>query len=750
MTHTPPRGKLCWPSIRRLLGTSVIVAGLVGSIFATPIVSQAAGVPSIISYQGRLTDASGNLLGTSAGTTYYFKFSLWDGANVGSGNRLWPSSVPATTTASVRQGVFTVNIGDTTNGYPESLTYSFSSSTVYLQVEVSSNNSIWETPSPRQQITSAAFAQVAGAVSGTGQSAIGTTTPGNAVLTVEATSTTATPLLVRGILDQAADLLDVFSSAGASLFSISASGLASLTNLFVTGSSTLQAFTFTNATGTNMVLTAATTTTMFATTASSTNLFSTAAAFGSLSLTTALPVASGGTGSTTQQGALNTIAPTPTRAGDMIYYNGSNWVNVAGNNAGTNCLLEDANGVPSFGSCAGGGTVSSVSNSDGTLTISPNTGAVVASLALTHANWWTGRQNFTTATTSNFEATSTNVYFSGFTSALLGTDATGKLVATSSIGVNYLTGILGVGTGGTGASSFGQGWIYSSGGTTALAASTSPTVNYVVATSTTFASIFPYASTTAISGTTAFFTTSTSTTVNGNTGNIGTLAVTGTGTFGTATSTTLNGNTAAIGTLTVSGVGTFGTATSTAANANTGTFGTLSVNGLSTLKGGFVSQASSTVVGPLTATQASTTMFTNTGATYLTSPSTMSLLATDATGLVIASSTIGNSQLAHSTISGISLGATLGALTNDATLNGSSYTGAGAISDWGLNLANSNWWTATQNFTNASTSLFTATSSVWLTSIANRILAVDGSGLVAGTSTPTAANFFATSTLVAS
>ena len=43
---------------------------------------------------------------------------------------------------------------------------------------------------------------------------------------------------------------------------------------------------------------------------------------------------------------------------------------------------------------SGGGAVSSVSNSDGTLTISPTTGAVVASLALSHANIWTALQTF--------------------------------------------------------------------------------------------------------------------------------------------------------------------------------------------------------------------------------------------------------------------------------------------------------------------------------------------------------------------
>lgn len=41
-----------------------------------------------------------------------------------------------------------------------------------------------------------------------------------------------------------------------------------------------------------------------------------------------------------------------------------------------------------------GSEVASITNSDGTLTISPNTGAVVASLALGHANTWTALQTF--------------------------------------------------------------------------------------------------------------------------------------------------------------------------------------------------------------------------------------------------------------------------------------------------------------------------------------------------------------------
>jgi hypothetical protein len=45
-------------------------------------------------------------------------------------------------------------------------------------------------------------------------------------------------------------------------------------------------------------------------------------------------------------------------------------------------------------STVGGGAVSSVSNADGTLTITPTSGAVVASLNLGHANTWTATQTF--------------------------------------------------------------------------------------------------------------------------------------------------------------------------------------------------------------------------------------------------------------------------------------------------------------------------------------------------------------------
>src|SRR3989338_4949108 len=200
----------------------------------------ASGTPTIISYQGRLADSNGNLKGES-GTTYYFLFSIWDNATVGSGNKLWPASAPATTTATVRQGVFNVNIGDTANGYPDPLNYNFNTNqTVYLQVQVSSNNTSSETLSPRQQITASSFAELAGAVSGTSTpSSFGTTTPiGNSAVTIEASSSNAVPLSIRAATGQLVNIFQIQDSTAANLLYLNSSGaLFASSTLQVTGNS---------------------------------------------------------------------------------------------------------------------------------------------------------------------------------------------------------------------------------------------------------------------------------------------------------------------------------------------------------------------------------------------------------------------------------------------------------------------------------------------------------------------------------
>ena len=89
------------------------------------------------------------------------------------------------------------------------------------------------------------------------------------------------------------------------------------------------------------------------------------------------------------QGSAVTL--TSLAAGAILYYSGIAWVNLPIGTSGQ--VLEVVSGLPSW-QAGGGGAVSSVSNADGTLTISPTTGAVVASLALGNANTWTALQTF--------------------------------------------------------------------------------------------------------------------------------------------------------------------------------------------------------------------------------------------------------------------------------------------------------------------------------------------------------------------
>mgnify|MGYP006277240125 CR=1 FL=1 len=110
-----------------------------------------------------------------------------------------------------------------------------------------------------------------------------------------------------------------------------------------------------------------------------------------------LPVAAGGTGQTTASAAFNALSPI-TSTGDLVVGNGVNSATRLG--IGSNGYVLTSNGTTASWAAATG-TVLSVSNSDGTLTVSPTTGAVVASLDLSHANTWTAAQTFPVATVSN-------------------------------------------------------------------------------------------------------------------------------------------------------------------------------------------------------------------------------------------------------------------------------------------------------------------------------------------------------------
>lgn len=83
--------------------------------------------------------------------------------------------------------------------------------------------------------------------------------------------------------------------------------------------------------------------------------------------------------------------------------------------------------------------------------------------------------------------------------------------------------------------------------------------------------------------------------------------------------------------------------------------------------------------------------------------------------------TLSNSGLTNSTI---------GATSPNSSLSFGSSAALGSTFTGDLNLGHSNWWTAAQNFANASTSQFTATSSVWFTGITSSLLLNDSTGKV--------------------
>src|SRR3989344_1793539 len=230
----------------------------------------ATGSPQVISYQGRLTNAGGDLLGGS-GTAYFFNFSIGDTPTVGSSSRVWPTAAPSATTSTVKSGVFNVNIGDTANGYPDALTYDFNAtSTVYLQVEVSSDGITYETLSPRQQIASAGFSLNANTVGGlvpgwsqnTGFVSLASTTDligigatsSLAKFFVQSNSASTITELLQGAAGQTADIFRVASSSGVIYFQISALGVASSSE-FRAPSSTIASLSSTNASGTNITMT---------------------------------------------------------------------------------------------------------------------------------------------------------------------------------------------------------------------------------------------------------------------------------------------------------------------------------------------------------------------------------------------------------------------------------------------------------------------------------------------------------------
>ncbi len=263
-----------------------------------------------------------------------------------------------------------------------------------------------------------------------------------------------------------------YGSTNATLFSIASStnsGGSVATNFFTVSSAGL-----TNLL--NLSAGNATTTNLFSTTASSTNLFAQTASLGSLALSSPLAALSGGLGTTTWQ------------TNSVPYFNGTYFTenNAAFNFNGTKLTTTYASTTALTASGTGYFGNGAFTSTTGTTTIASGQGFTIGGSQFVVQQ---GSGNVGIGTTSptqalsvqgnglfsgnlaaaNITATGT-VTLSGITNALLSTNGSGAIVATSSIGTNLLTGVLSVGQGGTGSTTLGG--LLTGNGTGSLTAAT--------------------------------------------------------------------------------------------------------------------------------------------------------------------------------------------------------------------------------------------------------------------------------------
>ncbi|HTY39930.1 MAG TPA: hypothetical protein VMC43_02475, partial [Candidatus Paceibacterota bacterium] len=239
----------------RFVFLGIILTTFAGGFFGLTLRTfGASGVSKIINYQGRLYDSNGNLVG-GAGTTYCFRFSIYDAPT--GGTKLWPSGTPAEMTTTVRLGVFNLGVGDTAQG-GDPLTYDFQSNdTTYLNIDVATSSgscSTFQTLLPRQRITASGYAINAGTVGGYAASQIasgdeipvlssGNLTLGGVNPQINATGTNT--LTLQGGTGTGA--IQFFNSSNY----VSATGSAAFAgNFVISGTTGLQGLTFGNATGT--------------------------------------------------------------------------------------------------------------------------------------------------------------------------------------------------------------------------------------------------------------------------------------------------------------------------------------------------------------------------------------------------------------------------------------------------------------------------------------------------------------------
>ncbi|MBN1778635.1 MAG: tail fiber domain-containing protein, partial [Candidatus Buchananbacteria bacterium] len=160
--------------INRIILTTLFgLVALVVFIFNLNIFSPAqaaTGIPNVINYQGKLNDSNGNQVTDG---TYNAKFVIYDAAS--GGNCLWTAigacdtSDYGTTTVTVTNGIFSVQLGNSSQNSIATSTIDFNTDALYLGVTIrgTAASPVYDSEmSPRKQLTSSPYAFNAGQVDG--------------------------------------------------------------------------------------------------------------------------------------------------------------------------------------------------------------------------------------------------------------------------------------------------------------------------------------------------------------------------------------------------------------------------------------------------------------------------------------------------------------------------------------------------------------------------------------------------------